>query len=614
MHRTDRVVVILLFVCGSALALACGAPGGPTPLACTGDEGCGPTARCNGTACVENQPPTAQFSVSGELVASSEVVLDGSASHDPDGGDTISAYNWSVSSTDAACEPPAIASTSRSVTVRFGCGGHWAVKLVVFDGKQAGSAAAIQTLEVTERPGPGVVTASADQAVAHVCAGATPTCTTASSVQLGATLHSEASLTVRWSVQPPAGLPLGTTRRVTFDPDATALAPKAVIETDGTAISGDWVFRVEALNGTEVLGYAVTRVSVGNQKPTITGRVATGYPHTYSAQGQVFSVAGSIPVTISDPDGDPVLATATGHHTGDGTSAFLATYTGGSLSFSLMVPVTNPLWLIGGADLSRTIRLEATDVNGGAATPTDFPILVTNSPPRRIASSSSVQHSFDVVNQEYVATPGLGYWSDPDGDPLDHQVTMTDAAAADCPTTSLMSDGSIRANCAKRWTSTGDLAAFIAPRTAQVVVADPWQSLEAISVPFRISNRSPTTTTASPTTSPWVSCTTQGGVGYCPGGGSGTPPHNNVYATLSTRYSVTTVTDPDGDPIQVTPSASGLVATGSSCSGTQRCIISYTLPSTEYCASSPPPTTIPFTATDGAAPLSVSLTVTPSCN
>lgn len=611
MSRTDWGPSIFFLACAIALAPACAAPGGPTPMACVGDEGCGPTARCNGYACVENQPPVADFSTAGDLVASAEVTLDASASRDPDPGDSISSYAWEVSSSDAECPLPTLTATTKTATLRFGCAGHYDVQLVVFDEMQLESAPRVRTLTVADRTGPAIVVAGPDQTVGHTCGGSPIRCTTSAEVQLGATLDSAASLTVRWSVQPPAGLPLDETRRVRFEPSATSLNPKVVIETDGTAISTDWDFRVEALNGADVLASDVTRVSVTNRPPTVTVGAVTAQPHSYQRESQFFVVNGSIPAEVDDPDGDPLEWTTLVSHTGDGDSTFQATYNGSAIGISVTVAGAHPEWLIGGAGLTRNVTLRVADANGAAADPVTVPVTVGNKlPTGSYPSSSTTPHSFDAAWTRYVAEPSLGTYVDPEGDPLDHQVTMTDVSAADCPTSTLEPDGLLTLSCERTWTSSGDLAAFIAPRSAQIEVSDPWGS-RRWAVSFRIGNRPPTAS-GTLTASPGVSCTPFGGTTYCGNGGSGSPPRANVFAALTTSYPIAGLSDPDGDPLLVAPVAGA--ATGSSCSGVLACRLGYTLPQTEYCTSSPPSTSIPFTVTDGASAVSLSLSVQPRCN
>lgn len=612
MHRTERVPFFFSLILAAALGSACASPSGPTPAACTVDDQCGPSARCNGTACVENARPLAEFSSRGELVASAEIVLDASASRDPDDRDGITSYVWSVASADAACSGPAITSTARTVSVRFGCAGHWDVRLTVLDTKLLESLPVTHSLAVTERTGPAIVTAGDDVQVAHKCSGSPLRCTTATAVNLSATLDSQAALGVRWSVQPPAGRELDAGRRVRFVPDASALSPQAIIETDGTAISGDWVFRVEALVGADVLASDVTRVSVSNRPPVARGESLASFPHEYSAESQVFSVVGAIPVVVSDPDGDPVIRNVSVHHTGDGDSVFQATDGATAIAFSILVPRASPLWLIGAPELSRTIQLDVTDVNGGAATPAVFPVVVSNNPPQaRSASAANLLHTYDAVKQRLLAAPTLGNWTDPDGDPLDHEVTMTDAAAADCPTSSLLSSGTIRLNCQKRWTSTGSLAAFLAPRVAEVVVGDPWTALPARRIELQVTNRPPAASSKF-STRPGVHCTTGAGSGYCGGGGSGTPPRTNVYDAFTETVTLTGLSDPDGDPLEIVPAAGSTNVTGSSCSGTRPCTLRYREGSTEFCTSIPSGI-IHFTATDGASPVSLSLSVQPIC-
>lgn len=605
MSCTQRVVRRSLLILGLALA-ACGGPKAPTPQSCSGEDGCDGTARCVQNTCMENQSPVAAFTWSGDLLASAEITLDASSSHDPDEseGDAVSSYAWSATSSDASCSGPTISTTNKIAKVRFACAGHWDVKLIVSDAKHVTSAPAVHTLAVAESTGPSVVTAGDDQTVAHACAGSPLKCTIASAIQLAATLGSDAGLTVRWTVQPPTGRELDSTRRVTFSPSETSLHPTVWIETDGTAISGDWVFRVEALSGTDVVGSDVMRVSVTNQPPTLTVQSPGTVPHTYRATDQLYLASGSFPAQVVDPDGDPVTRTFSPHHTGDGESAFQALDNGATIGFAISVPGAHPEWLIASTGLSRTVSVDAVDVNGATANQALATITVGNSPPKQYNGLWSLSHGYDATERAFVSTPILGRWSDPDGDPLDHQVTMSDANATDCPTSALLSDGAVQLSCMRKRTSGTDLQGFTASRSPSIVIRDPWTAIAPYTVTFRIGNNGPRASTSFSSTAR-IKQSINGGSSFCGSGGSGSPPRANLYGPGSGVANLTGLTDPDGDPIQVSQGSST-----SACYAAQTCALSYIIAQWESC-STPTTWSTSFTATDGASSATFSVAITP---
>jgi hypothetical protein len=603
MPGTDRVFAVVLVLVAS-LAQGCGHLAAPSAAGCSSDEQCSADARCTAHACIANQPPVADFAVSGDLSASSVVTLDGSSSHDPDAGDAIASYSWSITADGAPCTAPAVAGAARTAQVRFACAGRYQVRLSVFDAKGAEGSPVSRAVDILPRRGGALVSAGPDQAVDHACAGSPLRCTTATAVQLTAAVAAGSAVAFRWSVQPSAGRLLDAHRRVEFSPDESAQSPTVVIETDGTAISGDWVFRVEVLDAVGVVDEDETRVSVGNRPPVVKGGPAGPFDHAYVAEGQVFVAAGSFPVEAEDPDGDPVTRQVTFHHTGDGGAAFQGEDLGAAVRFSAVVPRQAPsdaLFVAGAAGLDRSVEVAATDVNGGAAT-TTYSVAIGDRPPMLLRSAFRTSpHWYDAASRRYLADADLGQFADPDGDPLDFAVT----ADAECGSFAVDSLGTVLLRCARAFAGTASLPGFLAVRGATVTASDPWGTFSTYSS-FRISNRSP----VAPTTrfTPQVACQPWAVPLLCPTLGTYRTDGNLFPA--ATVYAPSGASDPDGDPLDVLPTANGVAG---ACPTGLDCKITVLLPEARSCSSEPPDLNVPFTASDGVASVAGSVLVDPRC-
>lgn len=605
MSRPDRVLVPLLLIMSATWEPGCGAPPSRPGAGCSSDDECRPDARCSSHSCVVNAPPVADFAITGELQASSTITLDGSASRDPDHGDTITSYFWSIDADGASCPPPEVASTDAVVQVRFGCAGQFQARLIVLDGKHVESAPATRPLEIQARSGPAMVQAGPDQVVDHVCSGTPLTCRVASAVQLTATTTTSAPVTFHWSAQPPPGRELDAHRRVRFIPDASAQNPTVEIETDGTAISGDWQFRIEVKDGVGVLDADITRLSVKNHPPAIRGGPSGAFDHAFNASVQLFTAGGTFPVEVVDQDGDPVVRQVAFHHAGDGGAAFLGADLGTAVRFSVVVPFGAPedaLLLRGAEGLARSIVFTAEDVNGGTANATFSVNIGNRSPAQARGGELAAAHSYDPTAHLFLSRPALGQWIDPDGDPLGYGVT----ADPECPTFAVEADGTVRLQCSRAFTGMASLPGFLRDRQARLEVRDPWTGSTS-SVAFRIGNHAPRV--AAPVFEPAVECRFHSAYGpWCQGTGSGLDPANLFPA--ATLYAPSGVSDPDGDPVEVKPSSGGI---GGSCNPGQSCTITVLMPESTSCESTPPDMAVPFVATDGVASSAGSVLVDPGC-
>jgi hypothetical protein len=482
---------LLTILFAAALSTACAKT--VTPTQCHTDSQCPDASRCQAGVCTADQRPVASIRPVATIEAFALAELDGTASHDPDPGDVISEHLWTVRALDAACQAPEVASHGPRPFVRFPCAGRYEVSLAVRDALGVESAPATGSVHVLPPSGAPVVAAGPDLATEHVCAGSPLTCGTEEGIAL--TAAAAPGLSLRWSVLPPADRPLDGTRRVRFLPDAAAATPIAVIETDGTAISGDWIFRVEARDAYGVVGAAHTRVSVRNRAPVVTIAPAVASPHVFDPARSSFLSSGELAWSVVDPDGDPVDVTATWRHVGDGGASFDGEITDTTVTFAVEVPYGAPedaLLLRGGLDLSRRIEIAALDVNRTEGR-THAEIEIGNRPPVFVggASDSSVPHRFDRAGSRYVATARAGTFVDPDGDPL-----LGGTAPGPCGT--VVVDGNdATVVCAVPFEGVPALDQLVGRRTFTVPVRDAWDV--AANVPVRtveITNSPPRLTAA----------------------------------------------------------------------------------------------------------------------
>lgn len=608
MPRTEWVLpATLVALIGLA---ACASPASPSIAACQSDEACPVGARCTASACVANSPPVARFTVTGDLQANVLVTLDAGASSDPDEGDSIQSYAWSITRISAACEAPAIADRTQTVTVRFPCAGEFEISLVVIDEMLVESAPRTKPVVVTARTGVPLVEAGPDQSVGHVCGGAPLQCRPASSegqailVGLSATLKSTSFRNVRWTVVPPAGREIGpgTGRTVTFIPSADVLEPSVELVTDGAGISGDWSFRVEVLDGAGVLDAATTRVSILNRTPSIEGNPPDAFDHRFDADNHSYSVRSSFPVQLVDPDGDPLTPRVTYRHTGDGDASFSARWiaaegaaTQSRVGLDIVANTSTELIAPG---IERSILIEATDVNGGSASPRSVSIAVGNRPPAPLPSvpPTPAPHWYDVASGSYVSEPEVVAWTDPDGDPLHY------AMAPDPGCELLPSSGPVRLRC-----EASTLGALMQEKTPAVRVGDPWLELEPAAVRVVIENHRPTVLPS--VFSPAIACVPRGGTGPKCIDFDYPPP--NAYGPIDATAPALNVTDEDGDPLELYPSSNAVVTPCAA--GASSCPLTLRVPVLSSCSKVPPAVEIAYFATDGFESTAGTLRLEPHC-
>jgi len=595
---------------------------GLTLAACSGSSGakqcdtsdtCPSGARCLSGICVANRSPVARIIAPGGAEAFALVALDGSTSADPDPGDPVTGYAWSARSEDAACPPPQIAATGPTAQVRFGCPGRYEVRLVASDAMGAASAPGVATIEVIPTSAAPVVVAAADVAVGHLCAGEPLVCRPATedgTVPLGATIHAGSGVSLAWTVVPPPGRELDTSRRVTFAAGGDPASPRVAIETDGAAISGDWVFWVEASDAAGVLGAAAMRVSIGNEPPVMTADVPPSF-HTFDAVGSNFLAGGALQVTVTDPDGDPLEGRSlTANHSGDGGATFTVEDRGDEITYAVSVPYREPsdaAFLIGGEGLERTVTLALQDVNGAQVQQT-WSIDVGNRPPTLVTPRAlvSVSHSFDHEAQAYTSVAPLSAWSDPDGDPL----FGTPTGDPVCSSIRVVG-GAAEALCSLPYVGAAAMANFAGDHDVFARPADPWAMAEAGSATtVRIVNHPPVLT-LTPIAAP-TACSE--GARCC----EYDPDLGRELCHTGTRFATAVVrlagfaSDPDGDPLGVTVSGPYLVSAEGTCEPNE-CAIDVTAPTYDTCEDVDYLNGLTVRIDDGAASVVGSSTLSLTC-
>jgi hypothetical protein len=541
---TSRAALLLLLAAAAACARTA------EPASCQVDAQCPMDARCAAGVCRADARPIAALRPIGTVVAFDLAMLDGSASRDPDDADVVAEHLWTVRAVDAPCAPPEIAGREAFAYVRFGCPGTYEVSLAVRDRLGVQSEPVVEEVRVAPATGDAAVLAGPDLATDHRCSGAPLVCRTETAVNLVAAAAQ--GLSVRWSVEPPVERPLDDRRRVRFVPSADVPSPRAIIETDGTAISGDWIFRVEARDGFGPLGSAATRVSVRNRAPVVTVEETRPFPHAFDAERSVFTSSGAVAWSAVDPDGDPVQVVGIWRHVGDGELAtFDGDLDGTTATFAVEVPYAAPedaLHLRRGAGLSRRIGVIAWDANRtearGAAE-----VEIGNRPPVNVAGAAeiAVPHRFDRERSRYVATVRGWTFADPDGDPL---LGMSEGEGP-CDTT-VVEGSAAHVECAVRFDGLPALDRLVGPRTFAVRVRDGWDRADAAPVHTAWILNSPPALTRPAT--PEKVCLVPFPSGWgCWG---------SLHVSATTFDVTPAVTDPDGDPVLVTalPAAGGSAA------------------------------------------------------
>ncbi len=596
-------------VAAAAALLGCGAQ---QPRACATSADCPSDAYCIEGACRADSPPTALIAPPAALLSHTRLAFDGSGSRDPDPDDGIAGYEWSLRVVSASCNGTPQGGTGAVFQPVITCPGEFEVRLVATDRYGVASVPAALRFAVTLVPEPPTVTAAADLAVDHRCAGAPLACAAVDAggsraLQLGAAGSSPVgdAFSFRWSGERPAG---ASAARVTYTPGPDVQTPTVSIDTDGTAIAGEWSFVVEATDARGLVAVGAQRIAVGNAAPVIASVTdPVSVPHLFDAGGSRFLAHGTIPAaSVFDPDGDPIVLESWQTST---TDAGPGTFTLGSdhRTFDVAVPYARPsdgAFLVG-PTVSRSIRYTVADVNGAASSAT-WPIVVTNRAPRIAAAvgAVAVPHAFDAAASQYVATATLSTFVDDDGDPL-----LVDADTGFAPCTARSSGAAAVASCAVPYAGTprvGDLAGL---RRLSVTVRDPLEGAVTAPADVTIEDQPPTVTSASYALP--ASC---GKSVCCDPDPSGCLAWGRSIGAAS-GTGVTPATDPDGDPIVVT-----YVGTGGSISPNPETCIPGSCPPIQLAIDAEPDAcnasgtaTLSVVASDGAAQGTGTITLTHPC-
>jgi len=493
----------------AALLLASCGPTPAVPRPCTSPADCQAGSFCRGGACAESTPPLAVIaSPAGPLRSHSHLLFDGSESRDADlsDGDRVVGWRWTASALSAPCSPVRPSGSGPTYDLVTDCAGTFEVRLSVSDttGRSSEPARALLVLEAS--PTPPTASVAGPDALDHRCGGAPLRCTavgpggeTAFALQAAAERPVSGGFTYAWSAVPPPGLP-GPEPRVAFEP-ADGPSPAVRIETDGTAISGEYQLKVVATDGEGLAAVAVHRLAVGNRPPVVAGGGDVLVGHAFDAAGSRFLASGAVEAAASDPDGDPLVpAGFSAVHQGDGTGTFELSASGPRADFAIAVPYLGPgdaLFLIGGPGLERTIRYAVADVNG-AAGEARWDVRVANRPPRLVAAvaAAAADHVFDAPSLSYLASADLSTYADDDGDPILQRGGTGNAACATIDP--VVGSGSPRLRCRRVYAGTPEAHLFARLQDVRVTVGDPFEALPESPFAFTIRNRPPRVTASVP--------------------------------------------------------------------------------------------------------------------
>lgn len=593
----------------------------PTPRTCSSGTPCSAGAWCRSGQCVANAPPEALIETPSSLGSNRPVLFHGGGSHDIDPGDAVVSWAWKASAPagTSGCEPLPASGSGADFTVVFPCSGDHDLSLTVTDSLGLASDERTVRVRVAATLDPPALFVAPDLSVDHLCAGEPLSCTPRSglstSIGLSATgiAPPGASFTFRWSVELPPELASHPPPRVTFTPDETAADPKILIETAGTAIAGRYTFVVAATDSRGMVAVGRQRVDVGNRPPVVSGGGTITLPHAYEAATRSFVAVGSTPATTwTDPDGDPVtLVGFSSSRTGDGGNVFDVQGQGDHARLTVVVPYTRPgdaAFLIG-PDVQRHVDLVVADVNGGRGA-AGWDVTISNRAPRLVTAvpTASVDHSYEAAAQRYAAQASLSSWVDDDGDPVEFS-NSGDPLCLDVTNR----QGTAWVTCSLPYPGRPAAASFAGTRSIRVAARDPFEPGPSQDTALEIRNRPPRPLAVN--VEFYTSCTNT--KACCE-----IDPETRTCMEFKYRYDpvsmvVPLVVDDDGDPLDLTATASGtcLAVAGAppSC-GPEGCAFELSLcgdPS--FCSRSKAGGSLALTASDGLGSLSTTVAVGDNC-
>jgi len=527
------------------------------PRGCAADAECGAGAFCREGTCAASQAPVARVTApAGPLLSHSRLPFDGRGSSDPDPGDGVAAYAWSARAAGAACEPARATGTGPGFELLVSCSGAFEVSLEVSDSHGLRSAPAVLPVEVSLHPSPPSATVAGPTALQHRCSGTPLLCTAVdgaggNTFALVAAAASPAgdAFTWRWSARPPAAL--SASARVAFSP-ADSPTPSVAIETDGTAIAGDYLLAVEATDALGFVASAEVTVTVGNRPPEArTAGTTLFLPHSYDPSRALFLAHGQLAAfEVVDPDGDPVATSYAAQEAGLASPSMAVTADGTAAAIDVAVPAGEPASLIG-PEVRRTLLFRADDGNGGTAE-VSWPVEVLNRPPRMGSAVlyGAAGHTFDPVARRYLAEVQVTTYVDDDGDPLTLAATGTGA----CGEFSL-SGGALRVHCSLAYLGALPAQPIGGAYLVEATLSDPWSAVGPRTGHAVVTNRPPV---AGALSLPAATCCSRSCTEW------EWDPEARVNRCLNWVTSCTgnagsglVPSDPDGDPLLLSYGASG---------------------------------------------------------
>ncbi len=505
---------------------------------------------------MKDRPPVADITLPSPVVSNLPLDFSAAGSSDPDQGDHVASWAWTFTPVGGACDPQPGTSSVEAPTVVFPCAGAFDVALVVADTLGVKSPPQVLRVQVDASSDPPEVTAGGDVALDHHCTGTPLSCTPwdgqGASVALAASASGPTGLTFsyHWSAQIPAELATKPAPTISFLPGPDVASPTVLVETNGTAIAGQYTFTVAATDSRGMVAIARQHVTVGNHPPVVLGGGTFEVPHAYQAATSTFVATGTTPpLTVSDPDGDPVTSLGFAFaHAGDGGSSYAGQDLGDRAALTVTVAYGKPsdAALLIGPAVQRRADLTVVDVNG-ASTTAGFQVVVGNRPPRLATAvpTASVNHSYDAAGRRYLAVAPLSTYVDDDGDPLLPSV----AGDPVCGTVS-ETQGVAFVTCSLPYSGAPSVGSFAGTHSFSVSMADPWAVGPAQPTTLQIQNRAPRLV-ATQASLP-AACTAT--ASCCEFEGSKCNFHDMNWGPGSATLTI--VADDDGDPLDLSLGAS----------------------------------------------------------
>ncbi len=406
----------------SLAALACGGHPTKTPIACQSDPDCPTEAKCVLGACVAGSLPQAKIVVragQGELISNRLITFDGSLSQDTNPGGTVRRYAWAVShAPGTACDPSVRSGEKPSFSTIFQCSGQYAVELKVTN--DVGLDSLPERAEITiaqALDAPAITAVGAGVTAAHRCEGSPLVCrafdvANQSTFQLAVSASDEqdgTGLGYAWTYRAPPGVDAAKTR-VVFDPHPNTPTPSVRIETDGTAIAGDWIFQAQVTDSDQLTTFAEQKLTIENSAPVAGLQGPTVIlAHTFLAPVDRYVASATLRAVASDPDGDPItggelsiVEVESNACSFQVTSSDLAA---GQFTakVELSCPGAGAKDLIG--SIARQLVFKATDANGAVATDVK-PLEVSNAAPVLAWAGGGTAGTYAVPHAVVPCPPG----------------------------------------------------------------------------------------------------------------------------------------------------------------------------------------------------------------